>query len=104
MEIIGELPDKTSKKKNAKMKVTFINQPQINVGRQSSKDIIRNKPELAKTAQHAKTTLEAFHLFFTVDRMENVVLNTNRRIENTLSKIPDDAGEVMKNITADDIN
>ena len=87
VEIIGELPDKTSKKKNAKMKVSFINQPQINVGRQSSKDIIRNKPGLAKTAQHAKTPLEAFRLFFTVDMMENVVLNTNRRIENTISTI-----------------
>ena len=88
VEIIGELPDKSSKKKNAKRKVTFVNQPQIDVGRQRLRDIIRNKPGVDKSAKHAKTPLEAFHLFFTVDMVQSVVLNTNRRIENTLSQIP----------------
>lgn len=87
--IKGELPDPSSKKKTAKKKITFTNQPRISVGRQNSSNVISNKPGVAACARHIDNPKEAFNFFLPPEFIDNTVIYTNKRIEETISKCRD---------------
>ena len=87
--IKGELPDPSSKKKTAKKKITFTNQPKISVGRPNSSNVISNKPRVAACARHIDNPKEAFNFFLPPGFIDNTVIYTNKRIEETISKCRD---------------
>ena len=87
--IKGELPDPSSKKKTAKKKITFTNQPRISVGRQNSSNVISNKPGVAACARYIDNPKEAFNFFLPLEFIDNTVIYTNKRIGETISKCRD---------------
>ena len=87
--IKGELLDPSSKKKTAKEKITFPNQPRISVRRQNSSNLISNKPGVAACARDIDNLKEAFNFFLPPEFIDNTVIYTNKRIEETISKCRD---------------
>ena len=73
--IIGIIPSQ-NKKKNTKVK--FTNQPTKTTGRQSSRDVISNKPGLSAKSNGIENELQAFQLFFTDETLDIVVSHTNK--------------------------
>ena len=82
--IKGQLPDITSKKKNAKREISFTNQPRVVTGRQSSKDVIKNKPGTSASAKHVDTPKKAFDYYLPLAFMEKIKNYSNERIRITL--------------------
>ena len=73
--IIGIIPSQ-NKKKNTEVK--FTNQPTKTQGRQSSKDVISNKPGLSAKSNGIENELQAFQLFFTDEILDIIVSHTNK--------------------------
>ena len=87
--ITGELPDPSSKKKGAKKKITFTNQPRNIVGRQNVMNVIPDKPGVATCAKSIDTPKKAFDCFFPPEFIDSVVTYTNRKFEETITKCGD---------------
>ena len=71
--IIGIIPSQ-NKKKNTEVK--FTNQPTKTTGRQSSRDVISNKPCLSAKSNGIENELQAFQLFFTEEILDIIVSHT----------------------------
>ena len=74
---------------NKKISIDFSNQPPTNIGRQGSKDVIKNKPGVAAYARNAVSPLDTFKLFFTDEILDTLVMYTNKKIESTFSMLDD---------------
>ena len=85
--IIGIIPSQ-NKKKNTKVK--FTNQPTKTAGRQSSRDVISNKPGLSTKSNGIENELQAFQLFFTDKILDIIVSRTNKRIDASIGEISPD--------------
>ena len=69
---------------------TFQNRPSNqNVGRNNRANIITGRQGPQPKATHTPTPRSAFELFFTEDIMREIVLCTNRKVQRTLSKLPE---------------
>ena len=77
-----------NKKKNTEVK--FTNQPTKTAGRQSSRDVISNKPGLSAKSNGIENELQAFQLLFTDDILDIIVSHTNKRIDASIGEIPQD--------------
>ena len=85
--IVGFVPSLT-KKKGDKEEVKFVNQPTKTTGRQSSRDVIPNRPGLAEKAKDIENEIDAFRVFFDDNIIDTIVTNTNKRINMSIEKIP----------------
>ena len=91
--IIGIIPSQ-NKKKNTEVK--FTNQPTKTTGRQSSRDVISNKPGLSAKSNGIENELQAFQLFFTDEILDIIVSHTNKRIDASIGEIPPDTLQNVK--------
>ena len=85
--IIGIMPSQ-NKKKNTEVK--FKNQPTKTAGRQSSRDVISNKPGLSAKSNGIENEVQAFQLFFTDEILDIIVSHTNKQIDASIGEIPPD--------------
>ena len=89
--ITGELPNdqpNTGKnKKDKKKAIHFSNIPQKITGRQKACNIIPNKPGVAASFRNTQAERDAFELFFTKAMVEDIVISTNKRIEQTIAVV-----------------
>ena len=89
---------------------TFQNfPPRGNVGRNNRANIITGRQGPQPKAQNAPSPRTAFELFFTADIVQSIVLHTNTKVQNTLSKLPDNLVaqdsrySSMKEVTVEEI-
>ena len=83
-EITGRIPNKDRKGNTT---IEFSNQPPNKAGRQKNVDIIKNKPGVANAAKNALTPIDTFKLFITDEMINNIVENTNRKIEEAMNRL-----------------
>ena len=85
--IVGIIPSQ-NKKKNTEVK--FTNQQTKTTGRQSSRDVISNKPGLFVKSNGIENELQGFQLFFTDEILDIIVSHTKQRIDASIGDIPPD--------------
>ena len=84
--IKGKIPDDSANKKNAKKDISFTNQLRNLVGRQSEKDVIKNKPGVASCAKDIDSPMETFEFFLPFEFMQKIVTITNIKIQKTIGE------------------
>ena len=89
---------------------TFQNfPPRGNVGRNNRANVITGRQGPQPKVQNAPSPRTAFELFFTADIVQSIVLHTNTKVQNTLSKLPDNLVtqdsrySYMKEVTVEEI-
>ena len=63
--------------------------PRGNVGRNNRANTITGRQGPQPKAQNTPSPRTAFELYFTADIVQSIVLHTNTKVQNTLSKLPD---------------
>ena len=90
---------------------TFQNfPPRGNVGRNNRANIITGRKGPQPKAQNTSSLRTAFEIHFTADIAQSVLLHTNTKVQNTLSKLPDNfvaedsRYSYMKEVPVEEIN
>ena len=63
--------------------------PRGNVGRNNRANIITERQGPQPKVQNTPSPSTAFEIYFTADIVQSIVLPANTKVENTLSKLPD---------------
>ena len=79
--------DENGNRKEDKKEIHFTNIEQVN-SRPNASHIITNIPGAILQFCDTEMEKDASDLFFTPDIIENIVLYTNKRIENTMAQLP----------------
>ena len=86
------------KDKNNEERITFTNQPNNarNTGRIARQNVITGPIGLKRVANNATTELDHFMLFLTNPMFEQLVNNTNTKIQQFIGRLPDNFNEKFK--------
>ena len=75
---------KVNNKKENDITYRFTNQPPANIGRQNTANIIPGPQGVKAKARNTESPRSAFELFFTLDMVQNIVIYTNYKINQTI--------------------
>lgn len=78
---------KVDNRKENNITYRFTNKPCVNVGRRNRANVMTAPHGVREQARNTESPRSAFELFFSLDMIQNIVMNTNYNINQTVHTI-----------------